>query len=296
VTATAAWQALPDTWYTTKQSGGSLEAFVLVTGASSGDSFEADGLSLAAGTPPRDTTPPDSSIDSGPSGTVSDASATFVFSSTESGSTFECRLDGTAWASCTSPASYSGLAAAAHSFDVRATDAAGNTDATPAGRSWTIQSAAPAPPSDGNLLLNGDFENGVDGWSSWQGTLTAASDGTAGPGAAKVTLASANAFSLIRWPRPVLSTGAGTAYTADGWMRSDTPGKEICLIVREWSAAGLEVSTARQCVVATAAWQRFPRVSYTVGQSGGSLEAFVLQPSAAAGDSFEIDGLRLAQA
>jgi len=39
--------------------------------------------------------------------------------------------------------SYGGLAIGAHTFRVRATDAAGNTDPTPADRSWTVQLNAP---------------------------------------------------------------------------------------------------------------------------------------------------------
>ncbi|HEX6651583.1 MAG TPA: discoidin domain-containing protein, partial [Thermoleophilaceae bacterium] len=93
-----------------------------------------------AGTPPPDTTPPDTSIDSGPSGTTTSTSASFGFSSTESASTFECRIDNGAWGSCTSPKSYSGLSAASHTFDVRATDIAGNVDPTPASRTWTVTS------------------------------------------------------------------------------------------------------------------------------------------------------------
>ena len=87
--------------------------------------------------PPPDTTAPETSIDSGPDATTSDTSATLTFSS-EAGASFECALDGAAYAACTSPAAYSGLAEGAHTFDVRATDAAGNTDATPASRTWTI--------------------------------------------------------------------------------------------------------------------------------------------------------------
>ncbi|MFL5868629.1 MAG: right-handed parallel beta-helix repeat-containing protein, partial [Thermoleophilaceae bacterium] len=78
--------------------------------------------------PPADTTPPDTSIGSGPTGSTTSTSASFSFSSSESGSSFECRLDGGAWGSCSSPKSYSSLAVGSHTFEVRATDTAGNTD------------------------------------------------------------------------------------------------------------------------------------------------------------------------
>src|SRR5262249_50402474 len=76
-----------------------------------------------------DTSPPDTSISTGPSGNVASSSASISFTSTEVGATFECRLDGSSFASCTSPKAYTGLADGSHTFDVRATDAAGNTDA-----------------------------------------------------------------------------------------------------------------------------------------------------------------------
>jgi hypothetical protein len=88
--------------------------------------------------PPADTTAPDTTITSGPSGSTDQTAASFSFTATEAGSTFQCRLDSGAWSACSSPTAYSGLALGAHKFDVRATDAAGNTDATPASRSWTI--------------------------------------------------------------------------------------------------------------------------------------------------------------
>jgi DNA-binding phage protein len=102
-------------------------------------------FATAATPPPLDITPPETTIDSGPSGTVSSTSASFGFSSSEAGSTFECSLDGNTFASCTSPRSYSGLSDGSHTFSVRATDAAGNTDATPATRSWTVNTTAPVP-------------------------------------------------------------------------------------------------------------------------------------------------------
>jgi len=84
-----------------------------------------------------DTTPPETTIDSGPSGTTSSTSAQFTFSASEP-ATFQCRLDGAAFAACASPRSYSDLATGGHAFEVRATDTAGNVDPSPASRTWTI--------------------------------------------------------------------------------------------------------------------------------------------------------------
>jgi hypothetical protein len=97
----------------------------------------------AAPVAPSDTTPPDTTITSGPAASTSSTGATFAFSSTEAGSTFQCRVDAAAYAPCSSPKSYTGLAVGSHSFSVRATDAAGNTDASPAVRAWTVTTVAP---------------------------------------------------------------------------------------------------------------------------------------------------------
>jgi hypothetical protein len=91
----------------------------------------------------------DTNIDSGPSGIVNDASATFEFSYSETGASFECSLDGSTFDACTSPKEYPDLADGSHTFEVRAIDAAGNTDPTPASRAWVVDTAAPVtqPPA-----------------------------------------------------------------------------------------------------------------------------------------------------
>jgi hypothetical protein len=92
-------------------------------------------------TPPPDTpdtTAPETQVDSGPSGTTTATDATFTFSSSEPGSSFECRLDGGAWWACASPTTYSDLPLGQHAFEVRATDPAENTDATPATQVFTV--------------------------------------------------------------------------------------------------------------------------------------------------------------
>jgi Ca2+-binding RTX toxin-like protein len=87
-----------------------------------------------------DTTPPVTTIESGPAGATTARSATFTFLSSETNSTFECQLDGGAWIpTCLSPKSYAALSFGAHIFKVRATDIAGNLEVEPATRSWTIE-------------------------------------------------------------------------------------------------------------------------------------------------------------
>lgn len=81
---------------------------------------------------------PETTIQSGPSGPVIPSGVSFSFSSSETGSSFECGIDGGAYAACASPKSYSGLAAGSHNFKVRALDAVGNQDETPAERSFEV--------------------------------------------------------------------------------------------------------------------------------------------------------------
>ena len=89
-----------------------------------------------------DTTPPDTTIDSGPTGTTN-LSPSFGFSSSEPGSTFQCSLDSGAFATCSSPKSYASLSDGSHTFQVRTTDPAGNTDPSPASRTFTVDATPP---------------------------------------------------------------------------------------------------------------------------------------------------------
>jgi hypothetical protein len=93
-----------------------------------------------------DSTPPDTTINSFPANPASSTSFTFAFTSTPSGSTFECSMGGGAYGTCTSPYSdnfiYSPCTACrietAMNFAVRAKSQAGSTDPTPASYAWTI--------------------------------------------------------------------------------------------------------------------------------------------------------------
>jgi hypothetical protein len=109
---------------------------------SAGNPLSADEVwTFTTAAPPADTTPPNTTIVSGPSGTVKSRDAKFTFSSTEpSNATFQTRLDGGIWESNGTATSktYTNLANGTHTFEVKATDAAGNTDPTSASRSWKV--------------------------------------------------------------------------------------------------------------------------------------------------------------
>ena len=89
-----------------------------------------------------DTVAPQTTIASGPAGSTTDTTPTFTFTSSETGSTFTCRFDSQAFAPCSGPGAghtpSTPLTPGSHSFDVRATDRAKNTDPTPARRTFTI--------------------------------------------------------------------------------------------------------------------------------------------------------------
>jgi hypothetical protein len=88
-----------------------------------------------------DTRAPETTISSGPANTTNATTATFSFGA-EKSATYRCSLDGSAYTSCTSPKSYSGLTVGAHSFKVKAYDKAGNVDPTPAVDQWTVYNHA----------------------------------------------------------------------------------------------------------------------------------------------------------
>jgi large repetitive protein len=90
-----------------------------------------------------DTAAPETTITSEPSNPTNDPTGDFTFTSSENGSTFECRVDGAAFAPCVSPFATAPLAEGTHNFQVRATDAAGNTDPTPASFTWVVDLTAP---------------------------------------------------------------------------------------------------------------------------------------------------------
>lgn len=90
-----------------------------------------------------DTAPPETTLTSTPDPVTKATSVSYAFSSSEGGAAFECRLDDAAFAPCTSPTSLTELAEGDHTFAVRAIDATGQRDATPALHTFEVDRTAP---------------------------------------------------------------------------------------------------------------------------------------------------------
>jgi outer membrane protein OmpA-like peptidoglycan-associated protein len=93
-----------------------------------------------------DTAAPATNVTAHPASLVRTNAATVAFASADTGATFECKLDGGSWTPCTSPRALTGLADGSHTLRIRATDQAGNVEATPAVVTWTVDTTAPPAP------------------------------------------------------------------------------------------------------------------------------------------------------
>src|SRR5687768_9775533 len=94
---------------------------------------------LAFGCADSASAAPDTVIDSHPDVLETrDSSATFEFHGVGDVASLECRLDGEAFADCTSPASYASLDVGEHEFQVRAVDSLDDEDTSPATFEWEI--------------------------------------------------------------------------------------------------------------------------------------------------------------
>ena len=103
---TSSWQQVSAVYTPVAPGSSNLDFEAFTSSAPVGVCVQSDDASITLNQP--DTTLPDTFIDSGPSGSVTDTSATFSFSADEP-STFQCSLDGGAFAPCASPVTYTNL-------------------------------------------------------------------------------------------------------------------------------------------------------------------------------------------
>ena len=167
-----------------------------------------------------DTTAPNQTITSKPPNPSNSTSPSFSFSSNEP-ATFECSLDGAAFASCTSPQSYTGLADGSHSFQLRATDEAGNVSNS--SYAWTIDTTAPSTtitskPSNPSNSTSPSFSFSADEPATFQCSLDGATFAACTSPKAYSGLADGSHTFRVRATDQAGNTGLPTSYawTVDG--------------------------------------------------------------------------------
>lgn len=89
-----------------------------------------------------DATAPETTITSGPGAVTNTETPAFEFTADEPGSTFECRFGNATFQACSSPFVSVPLGDGSRRFQVRAIDASGNTDASPATLEFTVDTRA----------------------------------------------------------------------------------------------------------------------------------------------------------
>ncbi len=127
-----------------------------------------------------DTTAPVTTIAGKPAAITNASTASFTFSANEA-STFQCQIDSGGFSACASPQTYTGLTEGSHTFTVKATDTAGNTETLPPSYTWTVDITKPVVGvsySGGfytnagaiTLILSGTDTSGLAGMMfSWDG-------------------------------------------------------------------------------------------------------------------------------
>jgi hypothetical protein len=94
---------------------------------------------IRVSTTPGDSTAPNTRITRGPGRVTFERLAKFRFNSTESQSSFQCKVDRGRWRGCRSPFKRRVSAGRKHVFRVRAIDRFGNVDPSPARFGWRVK-------------------------------------------------------------------------------------------------------------------------------------------------------------
>jgi hypothetical protein len=149
----------------------------------------------------------------------------------------------------------------------------------------------PAAAQAANQLPNPGFEGtGSGSLAGWQGqtaTLSLASPGHTGSFAARATASGSSP--IIKTTKITVPDGT---YVANGWGRTLTTGKVLCLRITEYNGT-TNVGNTQLCNPASTStgWSALPQVSRTV--SGTAVSVMVLQKNSTAGQQFEIDDMSL---
>ena len=122
--------------------------------------------------------------------------------------------------------------------------------------------------SGANDLPNGSFEDGLHTWSGVNARLSLEDGGPHGSQFARAERRERGEFGLVTRLDQILEAGRSLSLQAS--LRSRR-GRQVCVRVRERSAAGELVGGATSCLEATGVWQRSDVLGFTTIEAGSSL-------------------------
>jgi hypothetical protein len=175
--------------------------------------------------------PPAPSLLASPSASpTASTSITFTFTDTQSGVTFQCSRDGSTFAACTSPKSYSGLVEGSHSFRVQAVSA--GKASSSASYSWVVDTAAPSVSSISRADANPTNAASLHWVVTFSEPLT---------GLAKTNFSLVQGGGITGQPAVTGISGSGTTWTVTASTGSGTPssGAAVSLQLNLSSSSGI---------------------------------------------------------
>ncbi len=201
----------------------------VVTVSGGNNQASADAVRFQLATPPAaDTTRPDTTISSGPSGTIAVGAASFSWTGTDNVTApaslvYAYRLDPleptfSAFGGATSR-SYTGLANGSYTFHVKARDQAGNEDATPATRSFTVNVNVSACP--GEVIVDNLPAGQSSAQVSFTGTWSVSAEpGAFGPTGSLEARRRKSGTDTYTWSTGVFNAGQACQYQVYVWWTS----------------------------------------------------------------------------
>jgi len=197
-----------------------------------------------------------------------------------------CSLDDAPFAACSSPQPFHALAPRPHTFAARGrrrgergrVSGDADVDGRPGGRRL------------GRVVAERELralDRRPDGRQRVGGGGGGREAGVVG---ARVSWAAGEDFFFGALSPPPVPVAAASPYQAAGWVRSETAGEYVCLVLREWDGP-VYVRQALQCLTATTDWQAWPPVALLTPAAGHQLDVYTTALNAEPGDSYDVDGL-----
>ena len=151
----------------------------------------------------------------------------------------------------------------------------------------------------GNLVRNPSFESNASGWTGWQASVVSMSDcgAPAGSHVGEVRRTAGSQYTMDDSPDSAPDARVGVRYHATARVRAGVTaavGRPIAIVIRERTPSGATIVGEQESPAATLTTAfREIQVDYTVRTNGDTIDLYVLQSSAVAGDSFLVDAVSL---